>query len=364
MKTIFITEISGGGVEKVNVCLAKELHEKGYDVKIISLVTKNKKKNDKVQNVDCIFLNKKSKKLSFIDLLKTLEKEKPSLIVTNSLVETYYSEIYKSFFNKSTKIIYVQHSVYSTTFDNNTRNKIRNRLLPKITDIFNRLDGIVFVSKGVKEDFLKCINNCKTENTIIYNPIVKEENNFRYKGIDKKRIRLVTAGRIEKEKNQELIINALEKLITKNYNIDLTIFGKGSKENYLQELCKNKNIIDKVYFEGYVDNLEEKFFNYDIFVLSSNYESFGNVLVEAMNCSLPVISTDCPVGPREILCDGKYGYLTKINDYIDLSEKIEKIILENNENITRQAFERSKDFCVKKSVDNYIAFFEHIVKKN
>lgn len=363
MKIIFVTEISGGGVEKVNVCLASEILKRGYDTKIISLVTKSNVKNAKVNDIDCIYLNKSSKKMSLTSLIKTLKQEKPDIIITNCLTETYYAIIYKNICRKLTKIIYVQHSVYSTTLSNNLKNTLRNKIIPKITNIFNLIDGLIFVSNGVKKDFYRCMPKVKTKNIVIYNPITNNDEILNYKEMNKENVHIVTAGRIEQEKNQEMIINAIEVLLSKNFNVDLTIYGEGTKKEYLKKICIEKNIYDRVNFKGFTYKLQEELKKYDIFVLSSNYESFGNVLVEAMNACIPVISTNCPVGPKEILGEGEYGRLTRVGDYTQLSEMIEKTILEDNKNIVERAFFRSKVFSVNNSVDIYIKFIEELESK-
>ena len=98
----------------------------------------------------------------------------------------------------------------------------------------------------------------------------------------------------------------------------------GTGENYesLHSLAIKLGIINKVIFAGFHKDPSPFYITADLFVLSSDYEGFGNVIVEALSYSLPVVSTDCPFGPREILDNGKYGVLVPINNIEELTKGI------------------------------------------
>ena len=94
----------------------------------------------------------------------------------------------------------------------------------------------------------------------------------------------------------------------------------------------------------------------DLFILSSNYEGFGNVLVEALECGLPIVSTNCFCGPNEILENGKYGKLVKLNNVNDLKEGIIEQL--NKKHDKKKLIQRSQDFLISKISDEYLLFFK------
>lgn len=356
MKIVFISETSIGGVEKVNTTLANGLVHLGYDVEMISLLKKNYIQTGFDFKIK--FLNKKSRKSAFKELILELINIQPKIIICCNVVDIYILELYKKRYNISAKIIYVQHSVYSSSL-NSIKGKIKNKFIPCLLKVFNKLDGIIFVSNGVKKDFYKIFPNCQATNEVIYNPITDDKNKFNYHLIDRNNIKLVSAGRIEKEKNQIILIDAAKLLKNRGYNISLDIFGVGTLKNELnQYIVQNKT--DYVKLKGFSNNLSSELKKYDIFILSSNYESFGNVLVEAMNNCLIVVSTDCPYGPNEILENGKYGYLCKINDAKKIADNVEMAINNSSIEKIKESYDRSLKFGIEESINNYISFFNKL----
>ena len=124
--------------------------------------------------------------------------------------------------------------------------------------------------------------------------------------------------------------------------------GIDSELSDLKLLVDKLGIKNKVDFVGFVNNPFSYFFRADVFVLSSIFEGFPNVLVQAMSCGLQVISTNCPGGSREILSDGKYGYLTEVGDYEQISKRIEDLII-------RKPFKKEKVLNRAKSFDRETA---------
>lgn len=120
------------------------------------------------------------------------------------------------------------------------------------------------------------------------------------------------------------------------------ILGDGDKRNELKSLCSALNVDEDVQFPGFVDNPFAYMAAADVFVLSSIWEGLPNVLIEALACGTPVVSTDCPSGPREILQDGKYGSIVPVGDDKALTEAIEKVLdeppLEDNLRERAEAF--------------------------
>jgi glycosyltransferase involved in cell wall biosynthesis len=120
-------------------------------------------------------------------------------------------------------------------------------------------------------------------------------------------------------------------------------------------LADDLGISARVDFTGFVDNPFKYMANADVFVLSSWYEGFGNVLIEAMATGCPVVSTDCPSGPREILAGGQYGRLVPVKNPQKMSNGIQFILLNPPEVTTLRA--RADEFSVPKITEQYVRIF-------
>jgi glycosyltransferase involved in cell wall biosynthesis len=133
---------------------------------------------------------------------------------------------------------------------------------------------------------------------------------------------LVAAGRLAPWKGFVDLIHAVKEVTLKR-QIRLLILGDGPQRPELDKLIFELGLSDSVSLLGYVENPLKYFARADVFVLSSHVEGLPNVLVEAMMCGCTPVSTDCPTGPREVLKDGKYGYLVPVRDPVAMAVGIE-----------------------------------------
>ncbi len=124
---------------------------------------------------------------------------------------------------------------------------------------------------------------------------------------------IVTIGRLVAQKDHATLLRALA-AIGNAKNCRLVILGSGPERSALHALADTLGLAGRVHFAGYQANPYPYLAQSDLFVLSSRYEGMPNVLLEALACGLPVVSTDCPSGPREILADGAYGELVPVAD--------------------------------------------------
>ena len=136
---------------------------------------------------------------------------------------------------------------------------------------------------------------------------------------------LVAAGRLATWKGFGDLIRSM-KILTQSRQAHLLILGDGPLRAELQTLINELGLSDVVSLLGYVENPLKYFAHADVFVLSSHVEGLPNVLVEAMMCGCTPVSTDCPTGPREVLQDGKYGYLVPMRDPVAMAAGIEQAL--------------------------------------
>ena len=231
----------------------------------------------------------------------------------------YISTLSKLIGNKS-KIVISEHSFPSKQYESNSiQSKINKFLIKKLYGI---ADKIVAVSNGsaidLKENF-----GIKNKIDVIPNSINIDDINMKMQedlDFDFTRFTYITIGRLDSGKNHKMMIEAFANL---NFDAQLLIIGEGELKEELSSLINELELKNKVFLLGFQSNPYKYLAKSDCFVLTSNYESFGIVLLEAMACGLPVISTDCESGPREILgVNGEYGVLVQLYDIKELSESM------------------------------------------
>ena len=315
-KILFIIDnLKGGGAEKAIKIIVEGLYEKGYDPSIILL--EDKKDYVINKNVKIFSLSNNLTKYNFImlffSLLKLLKNINPDIVYATNTKSQVLSLLTKPFF-KTKRVINIQVDLTKQYDDRKYIFYIFNKLL-KCTDTYS------FISYGIYENLKKEI--IERENIFIPNAIdfveidtlKKEEIDDKYKHIFEKKV-FITIGRLTEQKGQWNLLKAFSLLDGDN---NLIILGSGEKEVELKELAIKYNIYNKVFFLGFQKNPFKFLYQSDIFVLSSLWEGFGNVIVEAMRCNLPIISTDCPSGPREIIAPNS-DVTQKLKDAIDISE--------------------------------------------
>lgn len=224
-------------------------------------------------------------------------------------------------------------------------------------------DGLVVASKGTRRD---CIENYKArpENVaVIHNGI-----DIDYVGrrslepvdlsIPPGYLVISTAGRLTHEKNFPLLLKAFASVRTTE-RIKLLILGEGHERPELEKLADVLGIADDVYFLGYQEDPYKFIKRSDLFVHTCLLEGFGNVIVEAMACGIPVIATDCPYGPGEIIKDGESGILVPMDRVDALAEAICRVLnnKEQRKELSKKGYNRSMDFSVDKMVRAYEDFF-------
>jgi glycosyltransferase involved in cell wall biosynthesis len=195
--------------------------------------------------------------------------------------------------------------------------------------LYNKADNIVAISEGVKEDLVNNYSVKGEKVKVIYNPvniqyvdsIKNEEIEEKYKDIFEGPV-VINSGRLSQQKGQWHLIRAFSEVVKIIPEAKLVILGKGAMEDYLRGLINKLNLEKNVFLLGFQNNPFKYISKCKLFVLSSLFEGFGNVIVEAMACGSVVISTDCKSGPREILAPG-----TDINSEITAAERMQYGVL-------------------------------------
>lgn len=177
--------------------------------------------------------------------------------------------------------------------------------------IYPRADKIICLSEGVAKELHQKVPGTQALTSVI--------NNYGLKAVageiafDPAQLtKIVACGRLISLKGFDLIVEAIAQL--KDPSLELTFLGDGPEKVPLKALAKRRGVEDQIKFAGFVTNPADYFRKAHLFILSSYYEGFGNVIVEAMGAGCPVIATDCPYGPAEIISSGENGLLVPVAD--------------------------------------------------
>ena len=362
---ILCATMQKGGAERVISLLLKELDNE-RNIKVYFMMMEYGIEYDLPKYITPIILSnskksgvKKLLELPFIAMkLKKYIKENNINIVMSFLYRPNYINILAKIFGSSHKSII---NIRSTTSRYKNEGLLGKINLFLINNLFDKADLIISNSKGVDED-LKSIMNITTNTKVIYNPVdieyinskkdICEDVDFDFKE-DKKYI--ISVGRLIPLKRNIDLIKAFFELQKEDDNLEVLFLGDGILKNDLINECVKLNIENKVHFLGNVKNPFYYLSRSNLFVLNSQIEGFPNVLVEAMTCGLPVISSDCKSGPREILETEKYGLLYPIGDVGTLIEKIKFYLYQDvdKEVIKVKSLKRIEDFSVDKIMNQF-----------
>ena len=165
-----------------------------------------------------------------------------------------------------------------------------------------------------------------------------------------KHLRLLAVGNLIPIKDYSTLLAAFA-LLRQRVDAQLLILGEGNCRNELEAQATKLGIEGSLYMLGFVKDPSPYYHRADLHILSSAGEGFGNVIVEALAAGTPVVSTDCPSGPREILCNGKFGRLVPVGDASKMAWAMAESLATAPDRLALKA--RAQDFSIDKAVDKY-----------
>lgn len=309
---VFIPSFGNGGADRMSVHICRGLSELNYHVDLI--VQNNVKDINRYQlhNTKIIHVSS-SRKKRIKELADYIDIKRPKVVLSTKGGDLEAIRA-KELARFKTKVV-LRHG---TTFSK--RDKYRpffKRIVStfKLRWIFSKADLIIANSQGVAEDIIRVSKISEEKVRVVPNPTIVPEifelakENVEHPWFkDKKYPIILGAGGFRKSKDFPTLIKAFY-LLQKNIPSRLVIIGEGRQRQKMEKLIKKLNIVDRVWLPGYQENPYKFTARSDLFVLSSLWEGCPNVLIEAMALGIPVVSTDCPSGPREILDNGRYGLL-------------------------------------------------------
>ena len=287
------------------------------------------------------------KALIFVKNLNSLNKivvqKGPAILFACDFYSFILLAVYKVLFRSNVTFIYFINIPIDLLINRKPNSLYRNLLLWISKRFLNVFDLVIPCSYDLADHLIKTFNlNPQNIYAIPYG-IDLERVNFRMaqrltneKGPG---FKILSVGRFDKQKDFETILKAFELLIKRNNNATLYLVGDGPLRRDLQKEAERLGIGQRTFFLGWKKNTVPYLKSSDLFVFSSFYEGFGMVILEAMAVRIPVVATDTPFGPSEILNRGEYGILVPIGDYKRMAIDIEKIL--KNSKLKKRYIEKS-----------------------
>lgn len=343
----------------INICSKRNIK-----VHLISNLNKNDKRNFLKRNVEFLNINNNlriwslNRLITSIKSLFLLSSLFDKVDVNNSMVISFQSHILPIIFSKilGRKII-IRNSEDVIEATRYADYKVSALLVFLLKSFFyNFSDGIISNSNKAKKSLDTIIYKDKTK--LIYNPYL---NNIYPKNNNTRKNIILSTGRLCKQKNQKIAIEAFKNFLKKFPNYKLVLIGHGKDKAKLKRLCVELKITKKVIFKGWVSNPQKYYLEAKILVFPSLYEGLPNTLIEATNYNLPCISSRCS-GATDILTE-KYGNFIPRYSSILLGEKMIDSIINYKKTLskTQKIKKKLSRFLIKPQVLKYLSYCNSIL---
>lgn len=339
--TLIIHSLSSGGAERVMSILANYWAAKGWQITLLTFVDETEipfYELDSKVNYIPLGIAKTSSNLIMAILNNWQFSQKLRRAIVNSnpnLVISFMTNV-----NVTTLLATRGLNIPVVVSERTDPNKFpSSKIWISLRSLTYGLANVIVVQTNRALNYFR--PQLQSKMAIIANPVIIQAENYNYNLKSSSQSSIIAMGRLETQKGFDLLLEAFAQLKDDYPEWTLTILGEGTLREELESQRERLKLGDRVYFPGRVKNPAEFLKQADIFVMSSRFEGFPNALCEAMACGLPVISTDCPSGPREIIRNHVDGILVANENIAELKEAIESLIVDEytRQNLGKKALE-------------------------
>lgn len=357
-----LPDLDGGGLQRVALNLLKGLSVHGIPLDLIVAKVQGALLKDIPSGVRVIDLQTPiqprltSVSRVTLPLVRYLQKEQPEVLVCHLYTCNVVAAIARTLARSPARLVFVEHI---SLHDKKTRpNKLYEQLLPVAMHwLYPQADAVIAVSKGLaqeletylklKSGFIKAIYNPVIDKSLLLKAQAKVEHPWFREGEPPV---VLGVGRLVKQKDFSTLIRAFA-IVRQVRSARLVIFGEGGEKPRLIALAQEMGVANDVAILDFVSNPYAYMARSAVFVLSSIQEGLPTVLIEAMAVGIPVVSTNCPSGPAEILDNGKYGKLVPIGDSQAIADAILHTLSSNSKPVDSAWIEQ---FTLETATKNYL----------
>ncbi|TAJ31587.1 glycosyltransferase [Bosea sp. (in: a-proteobacteria)] len=358
---IYLPDLGGGGAERLHINLAPSFVAAGYDVTFLLDRRRGELLNRLPEGCSVVALDAPRQLKAVVALARYLRTTPPDILVANMEHMNIMALAARAAARAKTRIVATQHNTVS---EQAKRPSWQFRILRPLYRAFLRFsDAIVAVSAGVADDLARFAQLDRSRIEVVYNGVIEPNHAER---AARKAVHpwfaegapvVVAAGRLTGQKDFQTLLRAIAQ-VDRAPPVKLLLLGEGPLRGELETLASSLGLAERVAMPGFEADILPSLRAARMLVLSSRFEGFGNVVAEALGCGTPVVSTDCPHGPAEILDHGRYGRLVPVGDSQAMARAIEQALGEEPD---RQALiARSMDFTVETCANAYLAIFDRL----
>ncbi len=367
MKLIFfVPKFFAGGAERVAFLLASAMQEKGHEIIIATPSIDGEFSKKFTENFHVVDFGTRKPINSLASLGRLLNSSKPDAIICFGISTGIAAALSNLLFRWRVPVFIRNEN--NLNLDWGQASPVNRVIGPLLSRWAARRSHIIAVSYSLADATAAYLRIDRSSVTTIINPVF--ENNFEFYEAESKELHpwladesvpsFIAIGRLEKQKGFDVLIDAFAR-VANEFNSRLIIFGSGSLRSELQEKIIRLNLSHCVVLSGYTANSIAQMKAAHAFVLSSRFEGFGLVIVEALWAGTQVISTDCNYGPSEVLEGGKYGYLVPVEKCDALANAM-KNSLSYPKSIKSPSVEWFEKFTGAEAAQQHIAMIENLRK--
>ena len=311
---------------------------------------------DLMPGIRVVNLKVKRLRWALFPLMRYLRQSKPAALLACMWPLTLTALWARALSRVPTRVLVAEHTTWSRS-ELLARLSVGWQVRTSMHYFFPSADGIVAVSQGAADD-LACFANLDRKSiTVIYNPVVGDAKSVAtaplaptgwWTGSHHK---VLAVGTLKTIKDYATLLQAFARL-RQQVDARLLILGEGECRPALEAQARRLGIEASVFMPGFVKDISPYYQHADLHVLSSTGEGLPTVIIEALAVGTPVVSTDCPSGPREILCDGQFGRLVPVGDEMALANAMAESLVATHDTAALKA--RAQDFSIDKATDRYL----------
>ena len=358
---LYLPDLSGGGTERLLVGLAPAFLEAGLTVTFLLDRQRGMLLETVPDGVGIVELGAHRQIAAIPRLVRYLRKAEPDLLLTSMEHASVVAVGAQALAGVRTRIVVSQHNALSKQA---AQRGVKYAILPSLFRLaLPRAAAIVAVSEGVADDLAERARLPRRKVEVIYNGAIRPDfDRVLGQPLDVEWPEtgpvVLAVGRLVPQKDHATLLRAVA-LLAQTRSIQLVILGEGPLRADLEALSHELGIAERVRLPGFAPNPLPAMSRADVVALSSKFEGFGLVLAESLACGTPVVSTDCPYGPAEILGNGEFGTLVPVGEPAALAAALEATLDTPHDRAALTAQGRS--FSVERCAASYLELFERIL---
>ncbi len=350
----YLSSLGGGGAQRVVLTLANAMAEQGQNIDLVLAKAKGAFLQEVHPKLHVVDLRARNVMMSLPGLIRYLRRARPVALLSSLKHVNVIALLARQLSGVPVRIVVGEHN----TLSQSRQSGLKNLVLPSMMrSLYPKADLVVAVSQGVADDLCESLGLAKERVQVIFNPVVRSDlallaaEPLSHAWFQRGEPPVIMGmGRLTEQKDFPNLIQAFASL-REQRACRLMILGEGELRGDLEALVKQLGLTDSVSLPGFVDSPFAYMSRAAVFALSSRWEGLPTVLIEAMACGTPVVSTDCPSGPREILEGGVWGRLVGIGDSAALAAAI-AATLDDEE--SPKVTQRAEAFRVEPARDRYL----------